>query len=196
MTFTHLQVHSGYTLLDSTITIDLLVQKASELKFDALSLTDHEVLYGVIPFYKTCLKYNIKPIIGMTIYLEGSHDQRNRCILLAKNNEGYKHLIQLSTLINRDHHKVDLSMLQPYGENLICILPVVSNPISTILIDEQYEKAKDELEHWLETFPNENFYLGVQDHELATEQSLLGKIKRFHEIYNINSVAIHDVRYL
>src|SRR5690625_3163924 len=102
MSYTHLQVQSGYSLLESTITIEKLTKKASDLQYDALALTDHEVLYGVILFYKSCLKHGIKPIIGMTVQLLNMNNETEQCILLAKNNDGYRQLMKLSTLIHKD----------------------------------------------------------------------------------------------
>src|SRR5690625_2429741 len=101
MSFTHLQVRSGYSFLDSTITIEKLIKKASEMNFQALALTDEEVLYGTIPFYKSCLKQNIKPLIGMTINLNHSVTEVEQCILLAKNNNGFQQLSQISTIIQK-----------------------------------------------------------------------------------------------
>src|SRR5699024_2493171 len=100
MSFTHLQVRSGYSLMESTITIDQLVKKASDLQFQSLALTDEHVLYGAIKFYKACLAYNIKPIIGMIITVINDDQNEESCILLAKNNTGYKNLIRLSTRLN------------------------------------------------------------------------------------------------
>src|SRR5699024_6173328 len=170
MSYTHLQIHSGYSLLDSTITIDQLVKRASELKFDSIALTDHEVLYGVIPFYKSCVEYGIKPIIGMTIQLLNMNNEHEQCILLAKNNDGYQQLIKMSTLINRDNEILELNKLHSYAKNLICILPIHSSSLAKLFIDESFKEAREEIKVWLDVFTEKDFYLGVQDHGLASEQ--------------------------
>src|SRR5690625_1267617 len=97
MTFTHLHVHSGYTFMGSTITIPKLIERAKQLKFKALALTDHHVLHGAVEFYKACIKANIKPIIGMTVTVTDPSEREETVILLAKNNYGYRELMQLST---------------------------------------------------------------------------------------------------
>src|SRR5690625_2744004 len=104
MSFTHLQVRSGYSLLESTMTIERLVKKACDLNFNALALTDKEVLYGTIPFYQSCVAKGIKPIIGMVVDVICSDEEKEECILLAKNNNGYKQLVQISTMIQRQKH--------------------------------------------------------------------------------------------
>src|SRR5690625_2531596 len=98
MSFTHLHVYSSYSLYKSTILIDELVKKAKQLNFSSVALTDENVLYGVIPFYKACRANGIKPIIGMTMTLNIDGNLIN-VILLAKTNEGYHHLLQISTHI-------------------------------------------------------------------------------------------------
>ena len=196
MSYTHLQVHSGYSLLDSTISIEKLVSKAKELEFDAIALTDHEVLYGVIPFYQLCLKNNLKPIIGMTVELIHDDYQVENCILLAKNNKGYQQLIELSTWINKDEQRLTLPILQSHAHDLIGILPVQTSVIAELLINDRFDQAKAIIDKWLNVFSAEDFYLGIQDHGLASERSMQQMVKNFHEAYEIQVVAINDVRYL
>src|SRR5690625_1880911 len=105
MTFTHLHVRSGFSLLDSTNTIDKLVERADELQFKALALTDEEVLYGAVSFYKKCLKHGIKPIIGMVVNLIHPDQSNEPCILLAKNNSGFQQLMKISTIIQQQDRK-------------------------------------------------------------------------------------------
>src|SRR5690625_1892486 len=101
MSFTHLNIRTGYSFFNSTIKIDPLVNRASEFNFSALALTDENVLYGVIPFYKACINNGIKPIIGMIVQVQ-INDQMIPCTLLAKSNRGYKNLIQISTYIQTE----------------------------------------------------------------------------------------------
>src|SRR5690625_562073 len=98
MTFTHLQIRTGYSFYQSTVQIEPLVERAKEMKFDALALTDEAVLYGAISFYQACLQHGIKPIFGLTLSLYHEGDTV-KCILLAKSNKGYKNLINISTNI-------------------------------------------------------------------------------------------------
>ena len=152
MSYTHLQVHSGYSLLDSAVTIDKLTKKASDLQFEALALTDHEVLYGVIPFYKSCLKYNIKPIVGMTLNILNINNELEYCILLAKNNDGYKQLIKISTMIKKDQKSLSLKEIHLYTGNLICILPVQSSTLENLFMNNSFEEVKKQIDHWINCF--------------------------------------------
>lgn len=192
MSYTHLQIRSGYSLMDSTITIEKLIQRASELQFDALALTDEHVLHGVIPFYQACLRQGIKPIIGMTLQLE-----RASCVLLAKNNHGYKQLIKISTYIQQ-HGKSTLGLeeLEGYTEGLICILSAHHADLEQLLVSETHDKVAAYLHKWQALFMQGDFYLGVQDHGLESERSIHHPLKAFHEKYHIPVASIHDVRYL
>src|SRR5690625_4110317 len=108
LSFTHLQVRSGYSFFHSTITIDKLVERAYELGFRSLALTDENVLYGAISFYNACKNRNIKPILGMVVSIQEDKD-RFPIVLLAKNNEGYRQLMLLSSLIQqKDEHVVNI----------------------------------------------------------------------------------------
>lgn len=193
--FTHLQVHSGYSFYESTLSIEEIVTKAQQLHFEAIALTDHEVLYGVIPFYKACLAHGIKPIIGMSIDVY-THDEEERCILLAKNNKGYRQLMTLSTVIQTKDKTITLKELSAYTEDLICILPIRAKNLAPYLLIESYAKVNRYIEEWVEIFSKEDFYLGVEDHGLQEERRLFFKAKEFHEEYGFQAVAIQDVRYL
>lgn len=195
MTFTHLQVHSSFTLLESTITIEALVKKAKEMKFQAIALTDHEVMHGAISFYQTCKNYDIKPIIGMTLDVGGSSAEEERCILLAKNEKGYKNLLKLSTLINRDHLKIELDELTNYNDGLLCIYPVQSNSLAQFFIDQEIDQAKKWVQKWQLIFSEDDFYLGVEDYGRAVDQSLHEEVKKFSLEQDVPAVAIQDVRY-
>src|SRR5699024_12335434 len=123
MSFTHLQVRSGDSFMTSTICIDKLADKAKEMRFDALALTDEHVLYGAIPFYKAWQKNGIKPIIGMNVTVFYNDGDPEYCILLAKNNQGYQNLIRLSTQIQLSNQNgIEISELASYSNDLICIL--------------------------------------------------------------------------
>src|SRR5690606_32011558 len=96
--FTHLYVKSSYSLMNSTISIEKLVTRAKELQFDALALTDENVMYGVIPFYQACKNAGIKPIIGLAVKVKLDGEE-NECVLLAINNQGYRALLKISTMM-------------------------------------------------------------------------------------------------
>lgn len=197
MSYTHLQVRSGYSLMNSTITIDNLVEKASELQFDALALTDEHVLYGVIPFYKACQQHGIKPIIGMIVMVADEQQESAKCILLAKNNAGYKNLIKISTWIQyNEKTMIPIEELNGLTRELICILPANNPKLEAILQSKAHEEAVSYLHIWRELFDDGDFYLGIQDHGLKNERAIHHPLKAFHDKYRIPVVAINDVRYL
>jgi len=197
MTFTHLHVRSGFSLLDSTNTIDKLVERADELQFKALALTDEEVLYGAVSFYKKCLKHGIKPIIGMVVNLIHLDQSNEPCILLAKNNSGFQQLMKISTIIQQQQQPgIKMEQIQPFMEGLIGILPIHTSKLATLLREPSHESAYAYVETVQKLFKQKDFYIGIQDHGLASEQSLHHSIKAFHHTYQVPVVAINDVRYI
>lgn len=197
MSFTHLQVRSGYSFLDSTITIEKLIKKASELKFRAIALTDEEVLYGTIPFYKACLAQHIKPLIGMTINLNTTTDTIEQCILLAKNNNGFKQLSQISTIIQKGEKiGIKKEVLQQYTDDLLCILPISTSRLASLLENTSHDQATRYIKEWANMFKAGDFYLGLGHHGLPNERQIRRSTQLFHENVQIPVVAINDVRYL
>ncbi|MGM8366282.1 DNA polymerase III subunit alpha [Virgibacillus sp. W0181] len=197
MSFTHLQVRSGYSLFNSTISVHKLVRKASELGFRSLALTDEQVMYGAISFYKSCQENGIKPIIGMTVLIE-LEEETVSCILLAKNNAGYKQLMQISSCIQKKEYKqMHYNEMQQYMENIKCIIPVTNNKLHTLLDAQLYDQAFTYINHyWKKTLTNGDFYLGVYDHGSTDERDLNEKSQSFQSVYNVPFVALNDVRYL
>ncbi|RKQ29900.1 DNA polymerase III subunit alpha [Oceanobacillus halophilus] len=193
MAYTHLQVRSGYSLMNSTITIEKLIQKAKQLKFDALALTDEHVLYGAIPFYKACITNRIKPIIGMIVQVEVDNHV-NEMVLLAKNNQGYQNLAQLSSAIQlQQQSSVKLDKLSNYTNHLIGILPANNEAIAESLYNQPYDKTAAYIANWQQLFPNGDFYLGIQD---EGREKLVQSLKAFQDTYNFPVVSLCDVRYL
>lgn len=197
MSFTHLQVRSGYSFMNSTITMEKLTEKAHELQYDALALTDEHVLYGAIPFYKACLDKGIKPIIGMNVKIGSNDDETDTCILLAKSNEGYQNLMKLSSHIQLSKtHSIGQSELKRYSGELICIVVASESGVGTQLQDKSYDQVKEYLDLTWHMFDREDFYLGVQDHGLQEERHINQAIKAFNETYQTKAVLLNDVRYL
>src|SRR5690625_4840970 len=155
MSFTHLHVRSGYTFMESTITLPKLVKHAQQLNFSALALTDHHVLHGAIEFYKLCTEANIKPLLGMTANVVDSAGHENVVILLAKNNAGYHELIQLSTLIQtKGWASVTLEILNQYTENIVSILSLENSYVHTLIREQKIVQAKQYLSEWMKKFPD------------------------------------------
>ncbi|WP_249870884.1 DNA polymerase III subunit alpha [Oceanobacillus saliphilus] len=198
MAYTHLQVKSGYSLMNSTATIPKLVERAHELKFDALALTDIEVLYGVIPFYRACKNYSIKPIIGMTVYVRDVEEEEGiPCVLLAKNNTGYHGLVKISTAIQL-HGKNGIlrEELSEYSDQLICIYPTNDGKVEQALRDGQDGELTTYFKAWQSLFSDGDFYLGIQDRGLEEDRKHTQVLKSFHEKTGLPAAVINDVIYL
>src|SRR3989338_2708835 len=158
MSFVHLHTHSHYSLLDGLSKIDDLVSKAVEYKMPALALTDHGVMYGLIEFYQKARKAGIKPILGVEAYVarNGHKDKRPRIddspyhlVLLAKNEDGYKNLIKLTTIAHLKGFyykpRVDLELLEKYHEGLIASTACLNGQVPALLLQSQFEKAEEVL---------------------------------------------------
>lgn len=196
MSFTHLQVKSGYSLMQSTNTVERLVKRASELQFEALALTDKHNLYGAIQFYQACEEHGIKPILGMTVNVVDQKEEE-QCIVLAKNIAGYKQLCQISTYINRNKKQcIERDKFQSFVEDLICILQVSKGTFHSILANQTYDDANDYVYNWQKLFQQGDFYLGIEDHGLAQDRAVYETLKSFSNTFNIPVVASNDVRYI
>ena len=193
MSFTHLQVRSGYSLLNSTITIEKLILKAKELHYTSLALTDEEVLHGAIPFYKACLENGIKPILGLvvTVLLE---ETRIPLVLLAKNNTGYEELIKISTHI-QVNQQCSLSYLKETVNNLIVIVSTETPLFKKLLLQKKLAELKIYVQQIREITDSENFYVGVEAYEREA-MTVMEHLKEFSSLYETKTVALHDVRFL
>ncbi len=173
--FVHLHVHSEYSLLDGLSKIKKLVKKAKEQEMNSLALTDHGVMYGTIEFYKECTKEGIKPLIGMEGYIVNRdlHDksgkgENNHLLLLAKNHEGYKNLMKLSSIAQVEgfyyRPRFDKETLKKYSSGLIATSTCPKGEVGQLLIDGNYEEAKKAVEWYADLFGPENYYLEIQRH--------------------------------
>lgn len=173
--FTHLHVHSEYSLLDGLPKIPNLVKAAKELGFEALALTDHGGLYGAIEFYKTCKAQDLKPIIGCEIYFTtGKRNEKQdgkepkHLILLVKDFEGYKNLIKIVTIGHLEGFyykpRVDFEVLEKYGKSLVCLSGCISGPISQAILNNDL-KAAEKLIWKFRSIFGSDFYLEVGNHE-------------------------------
>ena len=197
MSFTHLQVKSGYSLMESTFTIDKLVKRAAEHNFHALALTDDQVLYGAIPFYKACKKQGIKPLIGMTVDVMDEKTDVSTCIVSAKNNHGYKQLFKLSSAIQTSNNDyIELAQLGSYTQGLIGILPAVNKTVCSRFEQQSFEQLNDYINLWKLLFDQDDFYLGVESHGDDQEQIINKSIYSYSVETRTKAVAINDVTYM
>ena len=197
MSFVHLQVISAYSLLQTTTRIEDLVRNAKTKGYQAIALTDQNVLYGQVDFFKLCQKYAIQPILGIQLDLPGiiSKDRTFPLVLLAKDFEGYKKLMALSTVRNQDvPDKELLSLLENDSSHIIAITPGERGEIESFLNGNDQENAKAASLAWKKIFTHGNFYLGVQLHEKM--KPIIPRLLLLSQETNIPTTAMHDVRYL
>ena len=210
MSFTHLHLHTGYSLLDGSSKIPELVRRVKELGMDACAITDHGVMYGVIEFYKACKAEGIKPIIGCEVYVapgsrfekgkEKSAERYNHLILLAENDTGHKNLMKLVSrgFTEGFYYKprVDYELLSEYHEGIIASSACLAGIVPTKLRNGDYEGAKEEAMRLQGIFGENNFFLELQDHGLSEQKFVNQGLMRISSETGIPLVATNDCHYL
>ena len=210
MSFTHLHLHTGYSLLDGSSKIPELVKRVKELGMDACAITDHGVMYGVIEFYKACKAEGIKPIIGCEVYVapgsrfekgkEKSAERYNHLILLAENDTGHKNLMKLVSrgFTEGFYYKprVDYELLSEYHEGIIASSACLAGIVPTKLRNGDYEGAKEEAMRLKDIFGENNFFLELQDHGLSEQKFVNQGLMRISSETGIPLVATNDCHYL
>lgn len=207
--FVHLHNHTEFSLLDGAAKIKKLVQRAVELKMTALAITDHGVMYGIIDFYKACLKAGIKPIIGCEVYvapnkrtdrIPGKDDTNRHLVLLVENEEGYRNLIKLVSMAHIEGFyykpRVDKEILRKYSSGLIALSACLAGEVASCLLQEQLEIGIKSALEYEEIFGKGNFFLEVQDHGLAEQRKVISEMWKVHERTGIPMVATNDVHYV
>lgn len=207
--FTHLHLHSEYSLLDGACKIKELIKKVKALGQTSVAVTDHGVMYGVIDFYKQAKKEGIKPIIGCEVYLarrtrfDRIHEfDRNsfHLVLLCKNNEGYQNLIKLvsEAWVSGFYGKprVDKDLLRKYSKGLIALSACLAGEIPELLLKNNYLTAKKTAEEYREIFGKDNFYLEIQNHGIPEQKHIIPLIAKISEETGIPIVATNDCHYL
>ncbi|UOQ94123.1 DNA polymerase III subunit alpha [Halobacillus shinanisalinarum] len=193
MSFTHLHVHSGYSLMNSTIQIPSLVRKAKELGFTALALTDDNVMSGAVTFYKTCVEEGIKPLLGMRVHLEYK-GETFPIVLLAKNSAGYQKLLSISTMKQTTQDQLSLSDLPKRTDNLAAVITVSDTSWGQSIINGMVDRVEEDLSEWHTYFNDLN--LGVKDYGVRVERQLHQPLKEWSSLKGIPVTAMNEVRYL
>lgn len=210
MNFTHLHVHTEYSLLDGASKIKELVARTKELGMDSIAITDHGVMYGVIDFYRAAKEAGIRPIIGCEVYVApGSRFDRennqgeeryNHLVLLAENDTGYKNLMKIVSkgFTEGFYYKprVDYEVLRRYHEGIIALSACLAGVVASKLVKGLYEEAKKEALKLQDIFGKGNFFLELQDHGLAPQQTVNQGLLRMHEETGIELVATNDLHYI
>lgn len=200
MPFVHLQVQSAYSLLSSSARIESLVEKASLTGYKALALTDENVMYGAIPFYKECNKRGIKPIIGLTASVLANEDGEGKrsfpLVLLAKNNRGYQNLLKISSAIQtKSKEGIPKRWLSSYRDGLIGITPGRTGEVEQHLLAGELDLAKQVIAQYKHMFA-EDFYLSIQNHQLSEEKELHNLLFSVSNEMDVPLVATNHVQYL
>ena len=206
--FTHLHLHTEYSLLDGACRIEGLMQRVKALGQTAVAITDHGVMYGCVDFYKAAKKAGVKPIIGCEVYVATRTrfdkvnllDGSNLLVLLCKNETGYKNLIKLVSagftegFYNKP--RVDHELLEEYHEGLICLSACLAGEIPQALLAGDYEKAKNLARYYEDLFGKGNYYIEIQDHGLDEQRTVLPLLVRLSRETGIPLVATNDAHYL
>ena len=208
--FTHLHVHSHYSLLDGLPKIDELLDRVKELGMDSIALTDHGTLYGAVEFYQKAKERGLKPILGVEAYLAYERmdqkrpnidDKRYHLTLLVKNAEGYKNLVKLITKAHLEGFyykpRVDMDLLKEYGKGLICLSGCLQGKISRLILAKKTKEAEELALKFKEIFDQDSFYLEIQHHPKIKEQGIVNKgLIALSKKTKIPLVATQDVHYL
>ncbi len=206
--FTHLHLHTEYSLLDGACRIGELVSLAKKLGQSSIAVTDHGVLYGAVAFYKACKAEGIKPIIGCEVYVaprsrfdkvHGIDSDRYHLILLCKNETGYNNLIKLvsSAWVDGFYTKprVDRDILEKYHEGLIALSGCLFGEVSQRIIQRNFSEAKETALWYKNTFGEGNYYLEIQNHGMVEEKEVIDGVISISRELNIPIVATNDVHY-
>ena len=211
MEFTHLHVHTEYSLLDGSSKIKELVSRAKELGMDSLAITDHGVMYGVVDFYRAAKAAGINPVLGCEIYVApGSRFDReagnakesryHHLVLLAENDIGYANLVKIVSrgFTEGFYYKprVDYDVLEKYHEGIIALSACLAGSIPSFLRRGLYEEAKQEAYRLQGIFGENNFFLELQDHGIPDQKTVNQGLLRLHQETGIDLVATNDVHYI
>jgi DNA polymerase-3 subunit alpha len=207
--FTHLHVHTEYSLLDGACRIEELVNKAKELDMTSLAITDHGAMYGVVEFFKQAKKAGIKPILGFEAYVSprGMTDRdpqkdknQYHLVLLAENQEGFKNIMKLCStgFVDGYYYKprIDHDTLKKHSEGIIALSACLAGEVQSHLLDNNYEEAKKTALKYKEIFGENNFFLEMQDHGMKEQQTVNESLIKLSSETKIKLVATNDVHYI
>jgi DNA polymerase-3 subunit alpha len=209
--FVHLHLHTEYSLLDGACRLDRLMEKARELRFPALAITDHGVLYGAIDFYQAASKAGVKPIIGCEVYVapgsrlekkttSGGRDVYHHLVLLARDEAGYKNLTRLATEAHLTGFyykpRIDKALLAEHKEGLIALSGCLAAEIPELILKGELARARDTIDWFKQTLGPENFFLEVQNHRLPDQATVNRQLIPWAKEFGLKLVATNDVHYL
>ena len=209
--FTHLHLHTQYSLLDGAIPAKKLFDRCKELGMDSVAVTDHGNMFGVVDFYSQALDAGIKPILGMEAYIApdsrferqkggGVKENSYHLLLLAENDTGYRNLLKLSSIGYTEgfyyRPRIDKQILAELNEGLICTTACIGGEVPTALVREDPEKARKAVQDYLEIFGPERFFLEIQQHDDDEHPDLMGNMIDLARQMGVGLVATNDVHFL
>src|SRR5882762_8667073 len=209
--FVHLHLHTEYSLLDGGCRLDRLMDKAHEMNFSSLAITDHGVLYGAIDFYQAAKEKGIKPIIGCEVYVapnsrlekktsSGGRDVYNHLVLLARDETGYRNLVKLATAAHLEGYyykpRIDKELLAAHKEGLIALSGCLASEIPEWITKDQVAKARDAIDWFKQTLGPENFFLELQNHGLPDQARVNRHLIPWAKEFGLKLVATNDVHYV
>ena len=207
--FTHLHLHTQYSLLDGFCNIKKLVAKVKELGMDSVAITDHGNMFGVIDLYKECKAQGIKPILGCEVYMaertlydKDSRKDRNNyhLVLLAENEEGYHNLMKIVSIAYTDGFyykpRTDFDLLRKYSKGIIALTGCIAGKVPQRIINDDPEGAEEELKKFIDIFGKDNLFVEIQDHQIPDEHKSNETLIKLAEKYGLGLVATNDAHYI
>ncbi|MBT5706792.1 MAG: DNA polymerase III subunit alpha [Verrucomicrobia bacterium] len=209
--FTHLHLHTEFSILDGACRINRLMERAKELNFDSLAITDHGVMFGAIDFYQAARKNDIKPIIGCEVYVApgsrfekkssiGGKDVYNHLVLLAQNEVGYKNLVRLVSDAHLKGYyykpRIDKEILEENKEGLIVLSGCLASEIPALITHEKHQEARDAIDWFRQVFGKENFFLELQNHGIPEQAVVNRHLIEWSKEFDLKMVASNDVHYV
>ncbi len=208
MAFTHLHVHTEYSLLDGACRISKLAKAARQKGMTSIAITDHGVMYGVIDFYRACLNEGIKPIIGCEVYVApksrfdktSDYERYYHMVLLCKDNTGYQNLIKLvSKGFTEGFYskpRIDDELLEQYHEGLICLSACLAGEIPQLLLNSDYQSAKARASYYKKLFGADNYFIELQNHGIEEQKRIIPSLVRIADEIGVGIVATNDSHYI
>jgi DNA polymerase-3 subunit alpha len=209
--FVHLHLHTEYSLLDGACRLDKLVERAHQLKFPALAITDHGAMHGAIDFYQAARARGIKPIIGCEVYVApgsrlekktgaSTRDVYHHLGLLARDETGYKNLVKLTTAAHLEGFyykpRIDKEILAAHSEGLIAMSGCLASEIPDLILKEQLDKARDTIDWFKQTLGAENFFLELQNHNIPEQARVNRHLILWAKEFGLKLIATNDVHYI
>lgn len=209
--FVHLHLHTEYSLLDAACRLDRLMDKAQEMGFPALAMTDHGVMYGAVEFYTAARKRGIKPILGCEVYVapgsrfdkkpgSGMRDIYHHLVLLARNEVGYRNLVKLVTAGSLEGFyykpRIDKELLAQHSEGLIALSGCLASEVAEAVVKGEDQRARDSIDWFKQVFGPENYYLELQNHGIPEQAILNRALIPWSKEFGLQLVATNDVHYV